>query len=94
MSYRVDYDGMTGLRKTATGLGSGFRVMGAAFLLIFVLGVQIFLPEGRQALQDWFLPGRMMQSLAAELAEGVSLTDSLQDVCREAFAGAQAMGLG
>lgn len=86
MSYRVEYEGMPRQLRRRSGLGFGFQAMTAAFLLVFVLAVRGFWPQGLEVLRQWFLPEPVMEEFAERLAEGTSLTDSLEELCREVFA--------
>jgi hypothetical protein len=88
MGYRITY-GPEEDRILPPGNRTGrIRMMTAAFLLCFCLGVKIFAPSGCVQLRRALLPGEKTQAEEAflmfmeEIKEGDGVGDSLETFCR------------
>lgn len=86
MSYRVEYPGRNGPDRERFRLGIGLQAMTAAFVLLFAMGVRSFWPAGQKVIRQWLRPGPVTEQFVERLEEGASLTDSLEELCREVFA--------
>lgn len=89
MAYRIDYS--DGGRQAATREKKhSFRAVLICFFLFLIL-VQLFWPQGREAIQKFLLPGATEAAWAAvdgfanQVRTGEPIGDALETLCRNVF---------
>lgn len=93
MGYRITYNQLPLRQKTTKRIG--FRTMVAGCLLLFLLSVRLWWPEGRAVMEHFLLPAEIgdVQTVLTGVVEDIRNGDSLSEVvgafCREIIADAQ-----
>ncbi len=86
MGYRIEYEPIPGSEKENT---PKLAVMTAICMLFFLLLVNTFWLQGKEALQKLLLPGdasvtaSALEDLAQDLREGENLSYALESFCRK-----------
>ena len=94
MSYRIDYQPITKLRRCEKRR-SRIAAMTGAFLIFFFLAVHFFWPEGQSVIRSCFLPGDpevtmlAAEKMMAELESGSGLQKAAEVFCLEILNGAE-----
>lgn len=93
MGYRIDYGPVKKVRGVERRV-SRIASLTGLFLLLFMITVCAFWPEGTAVLRDWILPGdpavtaAAMEELTDSLRTGEELSDSLRTFCIRILEGA------
>ena len=93
MGYRIDYGPVKKVRGVEKRT-SRLAALTGMFLLLFVITVCCFWPEGTAVLRDWFLPGdpvvtaAAMEELTDSLRTGEGIGESLRAFCARILEGA------
>lgn len=91
MSYRIVYGPMPDPPGKETN--SWCRVLTAVFLLLFVLGVRMVWPDGRELLRNLLLPGEpgvtevALVDLVEDLRSGTAVGESFTAFCQQVIHG-------
>lgn len=86
MGYRIDYGPVKKVRR-AERRTSRLAALTGLFLLLFVVSVCCFWPEGTAVLRDWLFPGdpavaaAAMEELTDSLQTGGKIEESLRTFC-------------
>lgn len=86
MGYRIEYEPSYGPRKRRT---PKLAVLTALCMLLFLLLVNTFWIQGKQALRELLLPGdaavtaSALEDLARDLREGEKLSFALESFCKK-----------
>ena len=87
MGYRVEYETVRKVRRMEQKR-SGTAALTVMFFVVFLLLTSLLWPEGREVLQEIFLPGdpavtvAALETLADELQTGAQLGDALENFCQ------------
>ena len=99
MGYRIDYGPVKKVRGVEKRI-SRVATLTGLFLLLFMICVCAFWPEGTAVLRDWILPGdpavtaAAMEELTDSLRTGEELSDSLRTFCIRILEGADLAAAG
>ena len=99
MSYRIDYGPVKKVRGVEKRT-SRVAALTGMLLLLFVITVCAFWPEGAAVLRDWILPGdpavtaAAMEELTDSLRTGEKLSGSLRTFCIRILEGADLAAAG
>lgn len=88
MAYRIDYGPAPVRGRGRSGRLLRVQAMTAAFLLLFILCVRQYWPEGIAKLRETLLPGQgagqaAFQEFVSELRDGEPVYDALTAFCRQ-----------
>lgn len=87
MGYRVEYETVRKVRRMEQKTARLPAMIGAALVLFLIL-VGIFWPEGKETLRNFLIPGdpavtvAALEELAEELETGAPLGEALDNFCR------------
>ena len=88
MGYRIEYDRGEGTYQVLPEGKSRVPAFTAAALAGFLLLTHLLWPAGDAAIREFLIPGEdsvtieAVECMAAELREGASLQDALEEFCR------------
>lgn len=89
MSYRIVYGPEQKIPTQKDHRSLRIRMLTALFLILFLIGVKKYWPEGHAALNALLLPGKpgvtqmAIDEMVSALGEGVSVSDAFTAFCRQ-----------
>lgn len=95
MGYRVDYGPVMRRKQNPIMDAVKMQLMTTAFVLMFILGVKAYWPDGAQQLRSWLLPGAVsgtgsaVSELVEDLRDGTSLAEAVTAFCQQIIADAK-----
>lgn len=95
MAYRIEYDTKVGKYEIRQNPPTGFPVLLAAVLVLFLAVTFLFWEDGAAVLKDVLIPGDdavtilALQTMTEELKSGVPVRDALAAFCSDVIHGAE-----
>ena len=89
MSYQIVYGGAPAVEHRISRGRRYIRTMTALAMMLFALAVGQFWPQGKEMLQEFFLPGeptvteQAFSGLVNDLSQGIKLEDAMAAFCQQ-----------